>query len=71
MKTLDTVFDALEKLKSDVSSLNSALLQHERKIASTQHRDSDHAELYGFVHRLSRLLGDLLPILNEPVPAIR
>ena len=34
MKTLDSVFAALQKLRGDVAELNAALLNHERTLAA-------------------------------------
>ena len=68
--TLKETLAALDRLRGDVAKTYEALLKHERTLAAGR-RNSDHAELHAFVHRMTRLLGDMQPILNEPVPAIR
>ena len=63
MTTLKSTFDALDRLRGDVASVHAGLLKHERTLAHGHQHDAGHAELYGFIHRMARLFGDMQPIL--------
>ena len=67
MKTLDSVFAALQKLRGDVAELNAALLNHERTLAAGR-RDSDLAELHGFISRMTRVTAEMHTALAEQAP---
>jgi hypothetical protein len=68
---IDSSFAALvERFKLNVNRVNAALLKHERTLAVAHgHSDDGHRELYGTVHRLARLIGDLKNALATPAPA--
>jgi hypothetical protein len=56
------IFTAIEHFKSNLNRVNDALIKHERALAVAHgHADADagHRELYGAIHRLARLTGDL------------
>jgi hypothetical protein len=64
------IFAALERFKVDVDRVNAGLLKHERTLSAAHgHADEGHRELYGMVHRLQRLTGDLKNALATPAPA--
>jgi hypothetical protein len=64
------VMQSINKLRVDAQQLDSALHLHLRKMAGIPHKDQRLHELFGFLQRMTRVVGDMRLALATPAPAI-